>query len=79
MSAPPPIEIELNAGEQRFYDRVRRRVREPAPGTSSDLRDLVMLLPDLTMLMFRLLRDDRVRVGDKALAVLGASSAGSGK
>ena len=70
-AAPPPIEIELNANERRFYDRVRRHVRDPDPGASSGLRDLMLLLPDLTMLMFRLLKDERVAIGDKAIAVLG--------
>ena len=64
------IEIELDRSG-RFYDRFRRRVRRPKPGKSSDLRDLVMLLPDLTMLLTRLLRDPRVAVGDKAIALLG--------
>ncbi len=71
MSRDPLIEIELGSNEQRFYDRVRSRLKLPAPGTSSDLRDLMLLLPDLTTLMFRLLRDERVAVGDKALAVMG--------
>ncbi|MAE95512.1 MAG: hypothetical protein CL910_12705 [Deltaproteobacteria bacterium] len=71
MSSPHPVEIELGAGEQRFYDRVRSRMKLPAPGEGSGLRDMILLLPDLTILMFRLLRDDRVAVGDKAIALLG--------
>lgn len=70
-SRGPVVEIELNASEQRLYDQVRRRIREPEAGARTSLRDLVLLLPDLTMLLFRLLRDERVAVGDKALAVLG--------
>jgi len=65
------VEIELNPGERRFYDRLRRQLRQPAAGARSDVRDLVLLLPDLTMLLFRLLRDDRVAIGDKALALVG--------
>ncbi len=65
-----PIEIELNSGERRFYDRVRRSLR-PGPANRSELRDVLLLLPDLVMLMFRLLRDERVAVGDKLLAALG--------
>jgi len=65
------VEIELNPAEQRFYDRVRSRLRTPDAGATSGLRDIVLGLPDLTMLMFRLLRDDRVAIGDKAIALLG--------
>ena len=65
------VEIELNAREQRFYDRVRDAVREPRAGATSDVRDILLLFPDLTMLLLRLLRDPRVRVGDKGLALLG--------
>jgi uncharacterized membrane protein YkvA (DUF1232 family) len=75
MSAPnasdKPIEIELNPREQRFYDRVRRRVAAPQPGRPSGARDVLLLLPDLTVLLLRLLRDERVSVGDKALALAG--------
>lgn len=65
------LEIELNPRERRFYDRLREQVRPPAPGTRSDLRDLLFLLPDLTVLMLRLLRDERVALGDKVIALLG--------
>lgn len=65
------VEIELNPRERRLYDRVRERLRAPAPGASSDLRDILFLLPDLTVLVLRLLRDERVAVGDKAIALLG--------
>jgi uncharacterized membrane protein YkvA (DUF1232 family) len=66
-----PIEIELNPREQRLYDRVRRAVVAPRPGQSSGLRDMLLLLPDLTMLLLRLLRDERVSVGDKGIALAG--------
>jgi uncharacterized membrane protein YkvA (DUF1232 family) len=65
------IEIELNPNERRFYDRVRRQLRAPDAGANSGLRDIMLGLPDLIMLMFRLLRDDRVAVGDKAIALVG--------
>lgn len=65
------VEIELNPRERRLYDRVRERLRTPAPGARSDLRDVLFLLPDLTVLMLRLLRDERVAPGDKLLALLG--------
>jgi uncharacterized membrane protein YkvA (DUF1232 family) len=35
------------------------------------VRDLLLLLPDLTVLLMRLLRDPRVSLGDKAVALLG--------
>lgn len=35
------------------------------------MRDLALLLPDLTVLLLRLLRDPRVSLGDKAVALLG--------
>ncbi|MDX1649100.1 MAG: DUF1232 domain-containing protein [Myxococcota bacterium] len=65
------VEIELNPRERRFYDRVRERLRTPAPGARSDLRDVLFLLPDLTVLMLRLLRDERVAPGDKVIALIG--------
>ena len=65
------VEIELNPGERRLYDRVRGKVRRPRPGASSGVWDTLLLLPDLTMLMARLIRDPRVRLLDKALAALG--------
>ena len=52
MRSNVPIEIELGTKEQRFYDRVRSRLKLPEAGTSSDLRDWMLLLPDLTTLMF---------------------------
>jgi uncharacterized membrane protein YkvA (DUF1232 family) len=65
------VEIELGARAERIYDRLRARIRPVVPGASSDLRDLLLAFPDLFMLLTRLLRDDRVRPGDKALALLG--------
>ncbi len=66
-----PIEIELNPREQRFYDRIRSRVAAPQPGERSGLRDTLLLLPDLSALLLRLLRDDRVSIGDKGIALAG--------
>jgi len=65
------ITIELNPRERRLYDRIRLRVIEHRPGDGSGVRDMVLLLPDLTVLLARLIRDDRVPVGSKALAVAG--------
>lgn len=72
MPSPDPlVEIDLNARDRRLYDRWRAALHRPLPGASPDLRDLLLALPDLVMLVLRLLRDERVRPGDKAIAVLG--------
>lgn len=73
MSAETPITIELNPRERRVYDRLRSQVVQANPGEPSSIRDLLLLLPDLAVLLFRLMRDDRVPVGSKAIAVLGAA------
>ncbi len=65
------ITIELNPREQRLYERLRSRVATSEPGAGSGLRDLVLLLPDLTVLLMRLLRDRRVPRGSKVAALLG--------
>ncbi len=70
-SSQGSLEIELNPRERRLYDRLRRMLIRPRPGGQSDLRDLLLLLPDLTALLVRLFRDPRVATGDKALALLG--------
>ncbi len=70
-SREPVVEIDLTARERRVYDRWRAALRRPLPGASPDLRDALLVLPDLVVLVLRLLRDGRVRPGDKAIAVLG--------
>jgi len=65
------VTIELNPREQRLYDRLRAQVVKPVPGSASGVRDLLLLLPDLTVCLVRLLRDDRVPLGSKAIAVAG--------
>jgi uncharacterized membrane protein YkvA (DUF1232 family) len=65
------VTIELNPRERRFYDRLRTRVIAPRPGDGSGVRDLMLFLPDLTILLSRLLRDARVPLTSKAIAVLG--------
>jgi uncharacterized membrane protein YkvA (DUF1232 family) len=66
------IEIELNPQPRRLWDRLRARV-VPASGEAgrSGIGDLVVLLPDLSVLLTRLLRDPRVAAGDKLVALLG--------
>ncbi len=66
-----PVTIELNPRERRLYDRVRGRVVRREPGTTSGMRDLILLLPDLTVLAMRLLRDDRVPKRAKFLVMIG--------
>lgn len=73
MKEEHPIEIELHAREQRLYDRLRAQLRPPAAGASSDLRDVLLAFPDLVMLLVRLVRDERVKPGDKALALFGVA------
>jgi len=63
-----PIEIELNPRERRFYDRLRASVVEWRPNSSSGLRGMLLLLPDLTVLLIRLARDGRVPWPAKILA-----------
>jgi len=65
------VTIDMDGRERRFYDRMRAIVAEPRPGERSGMRDLVLLLPDLTVLLFRLMRDERVPVGAKAIGMLG--------
>ena len=67
----PTVTIELNPRERRLYDRLRNQVAEPVPGGRSGMREMLLLLPDLTVLLMRLLRDDRVPGRFKALAIFG--------
>ena len=66
-----PITIELNPRERRVYDRLRNRVSRPEPGAASGMSDVLLLLPDLTVMLLRLLRDKRVPRGPKLVALLG--------
>jgi uncharacterized membrane protein YkvA (DUF1232 family) len=68
--ANPKVTIEMDRGERRLYDRLRAGVVVKSPGRRSGTRDLVLLLPDLTVLLARLMRDDRVPIGGKAIALL---------
>jgi len=64
------ITIDLNPNEQRFYDRLRGYLSAPAPGVGSGLVDLLLLLPDLAVTLFRLGRDARVPTASKWIALL---------
>ncbi len=69
--ADATVTIDLNPRERRLYDRMRAAVVSPHPGGRSGVRDVLLLLPDLVVLLLRLLRDPRVPVGAKAIALLG--------
>jgi uncharacterized membrane protein YkvA (DUF1232 family) len=71
MARDSQITIELNPKEQRLYDRLRAQVVHPQPGAGSGVRDLLLLLPDLTVLLMRLLRDPRVPLRFKLVALAG--------
>ena len=70
-TAGEPITIELNPQERRLYDRLRPWVAETRAGSHSGIRDLLLLLPDLSVLLMRLMRDPRVPVTSKVIALLG--------
>ncbi len=70
-TAGEPITIELNPQERRLYDRLRPWVAETRAGSHSGFRDLLLLLPDLSVLLMRLMRDPRVPVTSKVIAMLG--------
>ena len=65
------ITIELNPRDRRLYDRVRGRIHEERGHGHAGARDVLLLLPDLTVLLARLMRDRRVPRSAKFVAVLG--------
>lgn len=65
------ITIDLNPREQRLYDRLRAVVVAPSPRATSGVKDLLLLLPDVVVLLSRLMRDERVPLGSKVIALLG--------
>jgi len=71
MSDDARIVIELNPREKRLYDRLRAHVASGELTRSSSLWDLLLLLPDFAVLLFRLLRDDRVPIAAKTVALMG--------
>lgn len=73
--AEPPVVIELNPRERRLWDRLRSRVVASDPDVGTGARDLLLLLPDLTVLLGRLIRDARVPFGSKVVAALGVGYA----
>jgi uncharacterized membrane protein YkvA (DUF1232 family) len=67
------VTIELNPTERRLYDRLRERLVERSPGSASGFRDLLLVLPDLTILLLRLLGDRRVPLLQKGIAMAGVA------
>jgi uncharacterized membrane protein YkvA (DUF1232 family) len=65
------VVIDLNPREQRLWDRVRAQVVDPGASRTSGVGDLLFLLPDLTVLLARLLREPQVSVASKAVALVG--------
>jgi len=63
--------VQLSGRERRLYDRLRAHVVKREPGSGSGVRDLLLLLPDLAVLLARLIREPRVPAGGKAIALLG--------
>jgi uncharacterized membrane protein YkvA (DUF1232 family) len=76
------VTIELNPREQRLYDRLREKIidpvsQEPHSGSGGiegmGMRDLLLLFPDLTILLLRLLRDSHVPLLEKGIALAGVA------
>jgi uncharacterized membrane protein YkvA (DUF1232 family) len=67
------VTIELNPRERRLYDRLREHLVERVAGERSGARDLLLLLPDLTVLLLRLLRDRSVPIVQKGVALAGVA------
>lgn len=65
------LSIELNPTERRLYDRLRACLVVQDPAAPSGLRDLLLLLPDLGVLLVRLLRDPEVPGARKWVAAAG--------
>ena len=65
--------IDVRERERRLYDRVRSRMIQSDPGEGSSFRDLILLVPDLVVLLFRLVRDPRVPLGAKLIAGMGVA------
>lgn len=65
------LELDLRAREKRAYDRVRARIIDLRPRAKPGVRDLLLFLPDLVVLLLRLMRDPRIPVGVKTVAAAG--------
>jgi uncharacterized membrane protein YkvA (DUF1232 family) len=67
----PGLEIEVTGRDRRLYDRLRAKLTDVATGLPPGVADLLLLLPDLAVLLARLMRDRRVPVAAKLSAALG--------
>ena len=67
----PRVTIEVNPSELELYERLRRRLTGARNQDVTGPGDILLLLPDLTVLLSRLLRDDRVPRGSKLIALIG--------
>jgi uncharacterized membrane protein YkvA (DUF1232 family) len=67
----PPLELEVGGRDRRLYDRVRSKLTGIASGVPAGVTDLLLLLPDLVVLLARLMRDRRVPLGAKLTAGAG--------
>jgi uncharacterized membrane protein YkvA (DUF1232 family) len=68
----PHIEIDVRGRERRLYDRVRAKLlRSPRGGGAAGISDLLLLLPDLVVLLARLMRDPAVPLAAKLTAGAG--------
>jgi uncharacterized membrane protein YkvA (DUF1232 family) len=66
-----PLEIEVSGRDRRLYDRVRAKLTGASAGAPTGVADLLLLLPDLVVLLARLLRDARVPLAAKLTAAAG--------
>ncbi|MGH0038252.1 MAG: YkvA family protein [Myxococcota bacterium] len=64
------VEIDLNERERRLYDRLRSQLVRRPSGAASGIPEILLLMPDLAVLLIRLMRDDRVPPGSKAIAMV---------
>jgi len=67
----PRLELEIGGRERRLYDRVRAKLAGAAMGQPAGIADLLLLLPDLVVLLARLMRDPRVPFAAKLVAGAG--------
>ena len=65
------VTIELNAKERRLYERFRGAIAGVENPSVTGFRDVAFLLPDLTVLLARLMGDPRVPLGHKVIAAAG--------
>ncbi len=72
---PSTVEYDLERAE-RFYTRLRRRIStwlSRHTGIDGKIRDALLLLPDLFVLVTRLIRDSRIDIGPKLQLIAAAT------